>query len=99
VQAVLIEWMNGIRAAVPEATEKISYNMPAYFYRGPLVSFAAGDRHIGFYQTASGKAAFRQELSGNKSFKGAIQFPPGQPLLLGLVRKISRCDFEENVGK
>ena len=52
-----------IRAAAPEASERISYRMPAFALKGTPVYFAAFENHIGFYPTGSGIAAFREELS------------------------------------
>ena len=39
-----------IRSAVPpEATETISYRMPTFRYKGPLVGYAAFSNHCGLY--------------------------------------------------
>jgi uncharacterized protein YdhG (YjbR/CyaY superfamily) len=41
---------DAIRAAAPEATEVISYQVPTFRYRGrPLVSFGAAKGHRSFY--------------------------------------------------
>ena len=75
VQELLQTMRAIIRAAAPEAEEIISYNMPAFYQNGNLVYFAALKKHIGFYPTAGGIAAFKDELSGYKSTKGAVNFP------------------------
>ena len=49
-----------IRDAAPQATEKISYQMPTYYLKGNLVHFAAHQRHIGFYPAPSGIEVFRE---------------------------------------
>jgi uncharacterized protein YdhG (YjbR/CyaY superfamily) len=82
-----------------EAAEKISYNMPAFAYKGILVYFAAHKSHIGFYPTASGIEAFKDKLSEYKSSKGAIQFPNDKPLPLDLVREIVSYRVSENAKK
>ena len=38
-----------IMKAAPKAEEGISYQMPAYKYKGPLAYFAGYKNHIGFY--------------------------------------------------
>jgi uncharacterized protein YdhG (YjbR/CyaY superfamily) len=88
-----------IKAAAPEAQEKISYQMPTFALSGNLVYFAAYKNHIGFYPTSSGIHQFTSELSVYKSSKGAVQFPIDQPLPLKLVSKIVKFRVSENLRK
>ena len=88
-----------IKAAVPEAKEKISYQMPTFDLNGNLVHFAAFKNHIGFYPTPSGIEAFKQELSGYAGAKGSVQFPINQPLPLDLIRRIVEYRVAENRAK
>ena len=74
-----------IRAAAPDAEEKISYQMPTFFLKGNLVHFAAFKQHIGFYPAPRGIEEFKEELSIYKGAKGSVQFPLDQPLPLDLV--------------
>ncbi len=76
------------KEVAPEATEGISYNMPALSYKGVLVYFAAFKNHIGFYPFPSGVEAFQAELGKYKTSKGAIQFPIKEPLPLELIKRI-----------
>lgn len=97
IQAKLQELRATIRAAAPDAEERISYQMPAFYLKGNLVYFAAFAHHIGFYPTASGIAAFQKEIEGYASSKGAVQFPINKPLPLELVGKIVRYRVAENL--
>lgn len=97
VQQLLNEMRAAIRAAAPEAIEKISYQMPTYYLKGNLVHFAAHQRHIGFYPAPSGIEAFREELEEYHFAKGSVQFPFSQPLPLELIRKIVQFRVEENL--
>ena len=99
VQRILTELRTLIRDIAPEAEEKISYGIPGYAQNGALVWFAAFKRHIGFYPTASGIAAFKDELAPYKSAKGSVQFPLGQPIPYELIRKIVFFKLAENTGK
>lgn len=99
IQRILQELRVTIRAAAPDASEKISYQMPTFFLNGNLVHFAAQRKHIGFYPAPSGIAAFQQELTAYKSSKGAVQFPIDQPLPLDLVRRIVEFRVAENLAK
>src|SRR5436309_4319459 len=77
-----------IKAAAPDAEERISYQMPAFALNGNLVYFAALKNHIGFYPTSSGIEAFKDELSAYEGTKGAVRFPIDQPLPVDLISKI-----------
>ena len=99
IQAKLEEMRATIRAAAPEATEKISYQMPTFYLNGNLVHFAAFKSHIGFYPVPSGIEAFREELSQFKGAKGSVQFPYDQPLPLNLVTRIVKFRVDENLKK
>lgn len=99
VQALLEQVRASIRAAAPEAVERISYQMPTFALRGNLVYYAALKRHIGFYPTSSGIAAFKDELAGCEMSPGAVKFPIGQPLPLELISRIVRYRVAENLSK
>jgi uncharacterized protein YdhG (YjbR/CyaY superfamily) len=97
VQSLLQAMRAAIRAAAPEAEEKISYQMPTFYLKGNLVHFAAFNKHIGFYPTPRGIEAFQAELSAYKGAKGSVQFPMDQPLPLDLVRRIVEFRVAENL--
>ncbi len=99
------ERMEVLRAVIhecaPEATEKISWDMPTFYQNGNLVHFAAATRHIGLYPGASGVENFVEKLDamGLKHSKGAIQMPNSKPLPLDLVREIVTFRVAENVAE
>jgi len=71
--------LNKIRAAIrsavpPEATETISYRIPAFKHNGVLVWFAAFSDHCSLFPTASVVRAFKNELKGFSTSKGTIHF-------------------------
>jgi uncharacterized protein YdhG (YjbR/CyaY superfamily) len=99
IQKKLEELRATIKAAAPEAKEKISYQMPTFDLYGNLVHFAAHKNHIGFYPTPSGIDAFKNELSVYEGAKGSVQFPLAKPLPLKLIRKIVKFRVSENVKK
>jgi uncharacterized protein YdhG (YjbR/CyaY superfamily) len=97
IQEKLEEIRTVIKKAVPDAEEKISYQMPAFARNGILVYFAAYSNHIGFYPTSSGVEMFKEELTGFKCSKGTIQFPIDKPLPSGLITKIVLFRSKENL--
>ncbi len=99
IQKKLKDMRAAIKAAAPEATERISYRMPTFYLKGNLVHFAALKNHIGFYPTPSGVQAFIKETTKYASTKGAIQFPLDEPLPLKLVSKIVKFRVKENLER
>jgi uncharacterized protein YdhG (YjbR/CyaY superfamily) len=81
-----------VRSAVPpEATETISYGMPAFKHTEVLVWFAAFSGHCSLFPTASVIEAFKKELKGFPTSKGTIQFPADKPLPTALIKKIVKA--------
>jgi uncharacterized protein YdhG (YjbR/CyaY superfamily) len=82
-----------IRSAVPpEATETISYRIPAFKYsKGVLVWFAAFSDHCSLFPTAAVIEAFQNELKGFSTSKGTIHFPTDKPLPTALVMKLVKA--------
>src|SRR6266850_8202660 len=78
-----------IRSAAPPATtEGISYGMPAFKYKGPLVAFAAFSDHCSLFpMNPSVIEAFKNELKGFQTSKGTIRFPVDKPLSAALIKK------------
>jgi len=99
-KSILMKMRETIRQAAPEAEELISYNIPAFKFRGRvLVYYAAYEKHIGFYPTASPMRVFEKELADYKTSKGAVQFPIGKPIPTSLVKKIVKFRMKENLEK
>jgi uncharacterized protein YdhG (YjbR/CyaY superfamily) len=96
--------LNKMRAAIrstvpPEATETISYGMPAFKHKGVLVWFAAFSNHCSMFPTASVIEAFKNELKGFSTSKGTIHFPTDKPLPTALVKKLVKARVAQNESK
>ncbi|MBA3363693.1 MAG: iron chaperone [Actinomycetota bacterium] len=90
-----------IRAAAPEAEEKIAYGMPGFYIGGhPLVYYAAFKAHCSFFP-ASGTVvdSFADELAGYDVAKGTIRFPIGEPPPATLIRKIVKARMKEQAAR
>ena len=96
---MLEQLRSAIKKTVPAAVELISYQMPAYKYKGVLVYFGGYEKHIGFYPTPSVIEAFKKELSVYKIGKGSIQFPLDKPLPLPLIRQMVKFRALQNEEK
>lgn len=88
-----------IRENAPEASEKISWNMPTFFLNGNLVHFSMNKAHLGFYPTPSGVENFEKELKDYRHSRGAIQFPLDKPLPKDLIAAIVQFRIAENTKK
>lgn len=99
IQEILEEVRATIKAAAPDAEEKISYQMPTFFLKGNLVHFAAFKNHIGFYPTPSGTQAFKREIANYQASKGSIRFPLNEPMPLKLITKIVKLRVADNIKK
>jgi uncharacterized protein YdhG (YjbR/CyaY superfamily) len=87
-----------IGSVVPkEATERISYGMPSFEYKGGLVGYAAFKGHCSFFPM-SGRLIeeFADELAGYKTSKGTIQFAIDKPLPAALVKKMVKARVVQN---
>src|SRR6266849_5073756 len=86
------------RSAAPaEATEAISYGMPAFKYKRSLVAFAAFSNHCSLFPMNSSLIkTFRKELEGFETSKGTIRFPVDKPLPVPLLKKLVKARVAEN---
>lgn len=100
VQKVLEQVRLTVRRAAPDATEVISYGIPALKYNGKVIIYFAGHKnHIGLYATPSGHAAFQKELSVYKQGKGSVQFPLDKPMPLDLISRIVKYRMQQQKEK
>ena len=81
-----------IERACPDAVPAVSYDIPAFRYRGRVIAgFAAATRHVALYPF-SGEAVERhaEDLRAFDASKGTIRFTPDRPLPDELVERIVR---------
>jgi uncharacterized protein YdhG (YjbR/CyaY superfamily) len=97
VQGILQALRATIRAAAPEAEEKISYHMPSFALNGSLVHFAAWKKHIGLYGDFSAMQALQGEIAPYANEKGILKFPIDKPLPLKLIGEIVTCKVAEHL--
>lgn len=96
-QALMQSIRKVILEEAPEATERVSWQMPTFYLKGNLVHFAMHKAHIGFYPGNSGVESFQDRLTEYKTSKGAIQFPLSKPIPYDLIREIVRFRVKENM--
>lgn len=100
VRSLLQSVRETIRAAAPDAVEKISWQMPTFWQGENIVHFAAFQKHIGLFPGGEAVGVFADRLAGYKTSKGTIQFPLGKPIDPVLIGDIVRWRVEQaQVGK
>jgi uncharacterized protein YdhG (YjbR/CyaY superfamily) len=90
-----------IMAAAPEATETISYQMPAFRAHGRMLVWMGAFRdHCSLFPGSMAIiAAHKDELAGYRVAKGTIQFRPDNPLPAAVVEKIVKARLAENAAR
>ncbi len=86
-----------IKAAAPEATETISYQMPAFKLDGRfLVSYAAFKNHCSLFPRARRSSSCTEALKPYYAGNGTICFTVDDPIPAALVRKIVKTRVKEH---
>jgi len=92
IQKRLEEVRATIKSVVPDAKEKISYQIPAFELDGKsLIYFAGWKKHISLYPIPSGTGEFNQEISPYIEGRGTLKFLLDKPLPLELIGRIVRA--------
>jgi uncharacterized protein YdhG (YjbR/CyaY superfamily) len=88
VQQILQEIRRRIHQAVPEADEKISYQIPTFTLNGKyFVYMAAWKKHISVYPVPAGMA---EELAPYMAAKGTLKFALDKPIPYDLIAKVAK---------
>ena len=100
-RAALEKLRKTIKAAAPDATETISYQMPTFTDHGrSLVSYAAFKDHCSLFPASQAvKDALGDELKPYVTGKATIRFHPDKPLPDALVKRIVKARIEENAAR
>ena len=100
-RAVMETLRETIRAAAPEATESIAYEMPALRSDGRfLVSYAAYKHHYSLFPASDAVTeALGEELKLYLAGKGTIRFPSDKPVPLALVTKVVKVRLDEDAAR
>jgi uncharacterized protein YdhG (YjbR/CyaY superfamily) len=89
-----------IKSVVPDADEVISYEMPAFKYRGRILVWYAGFReHCSLFPTAAVIDAHQSDLKAYETSKGTIRFPVSKPLPATLVKRLVKTRVKNLLAK
>ena len=89
-----------IKQAVPEAREKISYQIAAFELNGKnLIYFAGWKNHISIYPIPSGNDSFNKSIKKYIGGKGTLKFPLDQPIPYDLIARVAKLHAARIKGK
>lgn len=93
----LIELIECLRKAAPDAEEGLKWGNPAFTQKRVLFAVAAYKDHINFYPTPAVIDVFKKELSEYKTTSGGIQLPLDKPIPTALIYKMAVYRVKEVV--
>ncbi|MCU0504404.1 MAG: DUF1801 domain-containing protein [Chloroflexi bacterium] len=98
---VLEEVRATIRAAAPDATETISYQMPAFTAHGrALVSYAAFTDHWSLFPMGGAAGLMESEvLAPYWNGKGTLRFAYDEPVPSAIVARVVEARLAENAAR
>jgi uncharacterized protein YdhG (YjbR/CyaY superfamily) len=97
VQRSLEDVRRAIRAAVPEADERISYGIPTFAIGGRYVVYFSGwKEHLSVYPIPDGDSGLAAELEPYRAGKGTLKFPLSKLMPLELITRISARLLEQH---
>jgi uncharacterized protein YdhG (YjbR/CyaY superfamily) len=99
IRSVLNKIKATVKKAAPQAEEKISYRMPAFFLNGVLIYFAAFKNHIGVYPPVRGDEKLIRAIARHRCEKGNLKFPLDEPIPYGLIGRIVKSRVAEQLAK
>jgi len=101
-QTYLMQIRKLIHSLVPEAKEKISYQIACFELSGKnLIHFAGWKKHVSLYPIPAGNEAFNKAIAKYADGKGTVKFPLDKPLPVKLIEKAVKyrlADHLKNIG-
>jgi len=95
VRVVLKQIRRVLRAAVPAATETISYQMPAFKLEKVFFSFAVFKNRIGIFPPVRGDRKLQTDLRRYRGEKGNLRFPLSEPIPYELIGRVASTLAQE----
>ena len=92
---------DAIKAAVLEAEEVISYQLPAYKYHGWIFYVSAATNHYALScpPPFAAFSEFKSQLAPYEISKSAVKFPKSAPVPLALIGDMARYQAQQNLER
>lgn len=80
-----------VKRGIPDATESIGYNIPAFGMPKRFFYYAAFKNHVGVYPpVVDADEVLNNQLSPYRGEKGNLKFPLSEPMPYELILKVAR---------
>jgi uncharacterized protein YdhG (YjbR/CyaY superfamily) len=99
IKIILEKIRDIIQKAVPEATELISYQMPAFKFHGIVAWYAPFKKHYSLFVRPVVMEAFKKDLKPYELSKSAIRIPFDHPVPVDLITRIVHYSAYLNLQK
>jgi uncharacterized protein YdhG (YjbR/CyaY superfamily) len=99
VQEILQKIRAIVRKEAPEATERISYGIPALAQDGDLIYFAAFKNHIGLFPPVRGDEKLRKQVAPYSGPKGNLRFSLDEPMPYALIGRVVKARLKEHQAR
>ncbi len=94
--ARLLQIRKKIFELMPDAEEKISYNIPAYFLNGKMIVYMSGyENHVSIYPGRTLSSEYTKLAAAYASGKSTLKFPNSQPLPMDLITEFIKLRIKE----
>ncbi|MBE0671391.1 MAG: DUF1801 domain-containing protein [Anaerolineales bacterium] len=86
-----------IHSLVPDAKERISYQIAAFELNGRnLIHFAGWKKHVSLYPVPAGSEAFERQIAKYVDGKGTLKFSLDEPLPIQLIERVIKLHLAVN---
>jgi len=86
-----------IRSLVPDAKERISYQIAAFERNGKnIIHFAGWKKHVSLYPVPAGSEAFERQIAKYVDGKGTVKFALDEPLPIKLIERVVKLHLAVN---
>lgn len=99
---IMEELQKIISATVPEAEERIAWNVPNYKLDGVLTGFAAYAKHVSLGFSEGGLSTEEREMFENKGYKtgkGTVQIKFNQEVPSKIIKQVLKSHAKMNAAK
>lgn len=96
---ILREIRRVVKASLPDATEVINYNIPAFKHKRVFFYYAAFRDHIGVYPPVTGNESLQKALIPYRNARGNLRFPLSGLIPYKLIGRVAVALAEEHAKK
>ena len=95
---MLEEIRKTVKLAVPDASEVISYQLPAFKKKRTFFYYGAFKDHIGIYPPVTGDADLAKTLSPFRGPKGNLKLPMDAAIKPEIIARVAKALYDQYEG-